>query len=511
MPLLLLVAFAVIIFLFSQFTVWMHDDVAYRYIVFDNNESLQAYGYDGIHYPSVSTLGELVYSQTNFWHLVNGRFVAHTLVQLFCGILGQTAFALANAAAWILLLWLLAKISGVSLRNSRVVLTLILLTTLPLAVKMMPSTQISFIWMGALNLLFFIKFFKTSKRTLLQTAGVGLLAFLAGNGQEAYSMCVLFAGAVYIIARFKSMNPSKWVMAICYFLGFLALYASPATRDRINYTSISLIMSACQMLGRFKAPYILFFVIIYYKYFKKSLTFKQIWASNRFLWMMFLGGIIGNLYIGVENYRQLFGIELAAIIITLRILPGGILAKGARWALAIATLIFWGWNVYLTANFNRQYRDVSDKYAASPDGIVYYDFAFYNCLPALMYGVCPWGIPENDHMNESIQMLFKDKYSRPEKLIILPTCLERKLDEHWPNTVIKSHSSPNKYILITDKTNPAQFRLHRSLLGVVDLGWATPSFNLPEPLYEGETYIVRSIVDLWPGLIYDSVETVSPN
>jgi hypothetical protein len=171
---LALACYALIIFFFSLNTAWTGDDINYRYS-FCNGKV-------------ISSISDIIQSQYTHYFNVNGRSIAHALVQLFIPILGRTAFAFFNALMHILFILQIFKIAGVDKSNFRSMLTVIFLSMTAFITKMLPTCQIGFVWMFTITLFFLNIFFgnyKTPKSRVLTLPVLFILGILAGWSQEA--------------------------------------------------------------------------------------------------------------------------------------------------------------------------------------------------------------------------------------------------------------------------------------------------------------------------------------
>lgn len=73
--------------------VWLGDDLDYKYMM--KGEIWQSWG-------KIKTVKDFFDSQLIHYQKVNGRFIAHSLVQIFNAKLGQQAFAVCNAIVYII-------------------------------------------------------------------------------------------------------------------------------------------------------------------------------------------------------------------------------------------------------------------------------------------------------------------------------------------------------------------------------------------------------------------------
>ncbi len=87
----------------SAHVVWLGDDLDYQFKM--QGEIWQSWGF-------INNFKDFVDSQIVHYLHVNGRTIAHVLVQLFCAVLGQQVFAVCNGVVYALFALLLAKEGG---------------------------------------------------------------------------------------------------------------------------------------------------------------------------------------------------------------------------------------------------------------------------------------------------------------------------------------------------------------------------------------------------------------
>lgn len=358
-------AVSVIIGIFSFYTPWLGDDVNYAYNFIEETCSLP-----------IRSLHDVFVSQNAHWLLCNGRYVAHFLVQCFCGMWGHGPFAVANALMYAAFLLTLCRLCGVKLCNVRGVCGVIVAVLLSLQTKMVPSCQIGFIWMFTLVIVFLLAFFSRREWRWWQAGALGVLGLAAGNGQEALSLGVSAALVIYWWNHRREMTPAQYVMMICFGAGTLLNCLSPGIRGRADYTvqpSVGYYASGLVLMLRvLRASYLLLAVTLWQK-FRGHRTFRQIYASDSFFWNAFIVLMVFNLIIGTESNRQFFGAELMAVVITFRMLRGHSMTRAWTWAFAVALAATYAVQGWMILRNHRYCEEISEAYAAAPDGKIYID------------------------------------------------------------------------------------------------------------------------------------------
>ena len=104
---------------------------------------------------------------------------------------------------------------------------------------------------------------------------------------------------------------------------------------------------------------------------RSGLTTLKTREGVLFVGMLFL--IIFNVVIGVYSNRQLFGANLFAAILTLRILPRHRFGWLLNTLASLGVVAFWALMLHGIREVDRQYNEISKLHAESADGSVYYD------------------------------------------------------------------------------------------------------------------------------------------
>ncbi len=180
---------------------WLGDDLDYKYMM--NGEIWQSWG-------KIKTVRQFFDSQYIHYQHVNGRFVAHSLVQLFNAHYGQQVFAICNAIVYMLFAFLLGKAGKVSFSgNPGGILSAICISVLCFITKMMPTCQIGYIWAMAANAAWLMLFFKIKRPNWITTIFILLFGIIVGNWQESVSLGVCYGVGLWWIIQFTNSIPLR--------------------------------------------------------------------------------------------------------------------------------------------------------------------------------------------------------------------------------------------------------------------------------------------------------------
>lgn len=354
---------------------WMGDDLFYQ----------SSFATGG----SISGFGDIWQSQIAHYSSQNGRFAAHFLVQTFLCLLPQSVFAIVNAAVYVAFIMLLLAALRIRFENIKGVAAISLLAILCFQTKFTPTCQIGYIWMFSLIVGFVLLFQRfaghCSKWNLLWLIP---FSFIAGWSQEALVIGVGAALVWWWLGHLKTMSLNQWAMMISFGIGALALCLSPATIHRTGSEtgSVDFLSSGAYSIVKLfyysRASYLLAGTCIWLLVSKKA-KFKELFTPAPCLWIVWVIMLAFNVVIGVFGNRQIFGCELAALLLTVilfRKYAGaaawtGILIPLVLLALFIPKAIF---NVRFLAEDRSVLEHLRQAEASSSDGVVYYDFAAKN-------------------------------------------------------------------------------------------------------------------------------------
>ncbi|MCM1489984.1 MAG: DUF6056 family protein [Muribaculum sp.] len=362
----------------SANVVWLGDDLDYKYMM--KGEIWQSWG-------KIKTWHDFWQSQFTHYHHVNGRFVAHSLVQLFCGILGQQKFALFNAMAYMAFAVVLAKCGQVRFgSNCGGVFSAACLSVICFVTKMMPTCQIGYIWGMLANLLWISAFFSKGKKSWITVILMFLAGIVVGNWQESISIGVCAGLGCWWLSQFLNRHKTfhsffdwrrSWSM-LGYFIGTASNCLSPATLSRMQTETIPFADQLLVVSYSVPAILMLFLTIMILGVRHKltvafSFDFENGKIPNGFLITSILFLLLFNAAIGIYSNRQLFGANLFAAILMLQLLPRHRMNTFFNITAGISVAAIWTVMYVGIMEVRRQYDEIVSLHKKSEDGVVEYD------------------------------------------------------------------------------------------------------------------------------------------
>lgn len=435
-------------------------------------ESLHTLDHDYDEYnDKIETIGDIINSQIVHYNWWGGRSIVHSITSLFCAILGQRCFAVCNAFIWIALVLLILSTCGSSYRNISSLLAVIVLSSFSFMMRMSPEFQINYIWVFVLVLIF-IKLLLTKKLEVGSWKLVFLAVFglLVGWTHDVINVGVGGAIIILWLRNIRSYTKAQYVLSISFGIGALILLLAPGNFVRASQLEpFSLVHSCTTLLSSLRSFYVLIAVVVIAKY-KYGKSFRAIYFDNEFYWNVMIICLMFVFALGVPGYRSVYGAELMAIIIIVRLLNKHCFNLFWTAVSSISLLIVWGMQIYGTYKIKRQYLDVLQQYESSPTGEVFTsvilsetDGLFVNPFMLL-----PINAYSNDIAIESFQKAVHSHYAREKPLInVLPEYLHRKDSVDIGNQIVAVGNGI--YLLVQSKLSPGRFYMNRNinLLGII--------------------------------------------
>lgn len=492
-PLLLFV----FVLVFSLMALWIGDDITYMYNFKDGTK--------------ITSFGQVIQSQIEHWHTVNGRTPAHFLCQLFIPFWGQTAFSIVNACIYVLLLLFMAKLAEVRMSEFRIVGLITCLIILGFRTKFTPTCQIGFPWMFCLvaGYLLLLKDFSISSEKKMSSwhlLWAFPFAFIAGWSQEALVVGVGAALAVFVLRNIRKVTLQQWVLLVAFAAGAALLCLSPATIGRTGekHGGSAFLSSSLMSVAKFgyylRITYLLLIYVIFLLVSKKA-KLKELVMDAGFYWIVWAVMLVFNLLIGVYGNRQLFGMEFAAMMILLGYVQKYSFSADGRSRLVgialpvLAVLVLWV--AVDNGRFLKHHGDVYDEilssYSQSPDGTVYHDFSaddvtFIDTYPSDVFS---WYAMKT--------MSRKLDPARP--LNVVPT-LCSGLRNGVSGNSWKRTADGTVAVIIDKKDPPEKVEISRSLF---HHQISAQTVSLAEPVFENDDCMVVLVYEKLPLVKYDDV------
>lgn len=216
---------------------YVSDDAFYSYI---GGMSLMMDDADSGYVPVVS-FADAVRSQTQDYFRVNGRFIAHSIVSYFCGVLGYDAFHISNTLMFLLLVCFSVRIMETKGYNTgRPGLTYLAIITALLLLMPVPAQifwgqiafSVNYLWSSAILSAFVFILLQIKDRDFGRKWLIYMLVFafsvFCGAFQESFSVAMSGALFMYFLTHRKEINKTVSVLVSGYWTGTAAVTFAPA-------------------------------------------------------------------------------------------------------------------------------------------------------------------------------------------------------------------------------------------------------------------------------------------
>lgn len=489
---------AIVIYIFSIICPWIGDDINYQFKC--GAGTLQR----------ISSIWDIFVSQWHHYFTVNGRYVAHWIVQLFCGLLGQQVFAVCNAFIYITYILLVLKIGNGNFKQPLAIISASLLTLIACDTFYAPACQVGFVWSFVLVFIWLYFFFNRNTKSFFKLSLLFLFSIIAGNSQEAITIGISGALIIYAITNFKKITIAQWVAFFGFGIGTLLICISPATISRSDNLNVPFLLTTFKMVCYFRVFYILI-IILSIKLFRQDINVKEFYQKNSFYINAIIILLIFNMYIGVYGNRQLFGIEAISIILILRLLKDYFLAKKTLIFLSVFTLIIYSLKWEIISQSKITYHKILELYSNSQNGIIYYtltDFSESCHIPNntdLIQPILPMHTSQN-YLTETITKLYQSQTRDTSRVLkIYPTYLQNIND----STQVENQAvefDEGCFVVVQSKENPADFIVKRTLdLFFYKRPYSDYKFSWDNPQFEGPNYKANIIYQAVPFVTNDSI------
>lgn len=183
----------------------------------------------------IDGFGTLLASQQAHYMTWSGRFFCQSIVQIFCGLTERPVFELCNAVVSLVFILSALSLAKIKLDEPlRVFMVSAVMYLILASLPFDPPFLINYLWMGTVILLWLNLFSIGKRRSFPALAALFLFSVIAGNSQEAFSVPLAGALAVWILLRRFKLDTVKWVLAVGFFIGALLVVGAPGNYERLG-------------------------------------------------------------------------------------------------------------------------------------------------------------------------------------------------------------------------------------------------------------------------------------
>lgn len=324
---ILFIVFFIIFFLLNRFSPFINDDFYYAFIMEDG------FGNSITHKP-IESFNDILASQTWAYHNHNGRFIVHSLVQLFCSQNLISTFRILNSLLFIFLLIGICKIVRKNCLNNNLdifITGLLLFLFIPMMGTSFLgniSCAINYLWTSCAIIWFIILWEFCiekeihSKLTLLLAC---IYSLFCGALQESFSIGISAALLLYCIINYYKVNKQTLFICILFVLGCCFVTFAPANFSRLasdessGFEIMNYILRLVRVALSLRVFWILNLSLIILSFIKKHEILSFI-RHNFVLITATNVNILFAIIIACTGKHQLVSIELFSIILLTKLI-----------------------------------------------------------------------------------------------------------------------------------------------------------------------------------------------
>lgn len=478
----------IMVLLLSLHMHWQGDAIAFSFFIPAENEDFS--------FIPLNNIWDIWPSMCNHWHNSTGRFFTHAIVQLFCAFIGKTGFAICNALVWGALIFMLLTMTklkslGFPLVSFASLLTFILFFPLndfyEQSFPFEPPHQINYVWMGLWNLSWIYLFLQDEEKKIkwYTLISLAIFSFLGGQSNESFSIPIGGAIIIYFFRHRFNVSIRRYVMAICYGVGAFLVVFAPGNFQRIGYSSgWSLAHTVEGLLPGLLIPLIFIVSLVVNRKSRSILDILKIDYGLFYMTSIIINFMLG-IFLGMSSGIRM--LTCANLLLTILLLNqvGDLNIKPFVGIIMMPLLIVIGMFRYnAISRLNYKNVIIENLYHKSIDGVVVLpDELFLRQVREFIVRTHPYMMKER-----AINPSKPNIAIRPMSMMSLP------LDK---DTNILLPLSDQAWLMIQSKTNPAKFKIDKTLLpGLLDRNLAKREIDWHD------AYSVFDSTELWRAAIY---------
>ena len=353
-----LIIFIVMVVLNHFTTPTLSDDVLYHFIFqYDESAPVQP----------IESFSDIITSQWVHYHIINGRIVIHTIIQLILWLMNDHVFHVVNALMFVVLIKVAAPLSspqggktkpsplgereGALRRGVRLLTTHLILFTLLFVVMngfqgemLWNIGSVNYLWTSVAVLSFLLWMRRIKERPIsLKYILLSPLALLVGCTHEGIHFPLSIVFLIYIIIHRKTIYKQAVFPFLLFFIaGSVCCMCSPALWSRAGEEGITLqrrlMAGVINFAVNIRITWLLLIAIIYGFKFKKALLMQYI-RQNKYIYTVLLLTLGVVFVCGTNSDRVGFFADLWASILLVGLSMEYGLARKAKYVIPALGII----------------------------------------------------------------------------------------------------------------------------------------------------------------------------
>ncbi len=328
-----LIIFVVMVVLNHFTTPTLSDDVLYHFIFqYDESAPVQP----------IESFSDIITSQWVHYHIINGRIVIHTIIQLILWLMNDHVFHVVNALMFVVLIHLIG--GGLKVFNLLSFLLLFVIMNGFQGEMLWNIGSVNYLWTSVAVLSFLLWMRRIKERPIsLKYILLSPLALLVGCTHEGIHFPLSIVFLIYMIIHRKTIYKQAVFPFLLFFMaGSICCMCSPALWSRAGEEGITLqhrlIVGVINFAINIRITWLLLIAIIYGFKFKKALLMQHI-RQNKYIYTVLLLTLGVVFVCGTNSDRVGFFADLWASILLVGLLMEYGLARKAKYVIPALGII----------------------------------------------------------------------------------------------------------------------------------------------------------------------------
>lgn len=386
---LFLFIIGILFYILNCYSISTKDDLVYKYICEDELffKNIQEKQF-------VDNFSDILVSNYNHWKFINGRFLIHTLVQLFVCIIGFEIFKIINTIIFVLLVKYVLKLSSynesklsIYVINFFIFWLLLGLVDVGLGYMSNITYSINYLWSSAIYIYIYYlyqKYNDTKNLSNKKNWGLFIISIIAGMANESFSVGLSIAFFIYYIYKYKHFTGTKKYIIIGLWIGTIICCINPSNITRFlnsnNSRNISFLFNIYSTLTHYYIyllPFLSFLGLLIYTKFKTK-NISNFIKNNIILILTIPSTFLFLFLIGFSGSIQMFtSIILISIILICRLLNKYYINIYNNHYIGISLILLFSIHFILVLNLRYKqfyrYNSFLQEYINTENGIVKFE------------------------------------------------------------------------------------------------------------------------------------------
>lgn len=343
------IVFYILIFIafycLNRLSPFITDDYFYAFVLRDGSIT-------GESFEPIRGLTDVVKSQCYAYFHQNGRFVVHSIVQLFCGIWGMESFVVINSLMFVLLVVGVTQI----VRNYRrpynfdaILIFVLLLLFIPILGKTYLgniSFSVNYLWTSTAVIWWLYLLICQKKSSIFLNVFLFLFSVLVGSMQESFSIGIAGALCIYYCLNYKEFRGTTVFLILGFIIGACIVIFAPANFSRFvneqggTFDIKHVFLQVIRTFLSLRVFWLMLLCLLVLLVRKSKQDFRLILKQHGVLILASCINVLFAAIIAMNGKHQMVCVELLSMIVVLIILlPSLIATKFERKILIFCLLI----------------------------------------------------------------------------------------------------------------------------------------------------------------------------